>query len=118
MEQWLESMKQSDIHICVVSNSKKERVQIFCRKYHIDCITHAKKPFSKGIRECLERYQIPPEACALVGDQIYTDVLGANGCGVKSILVNAIHNHNFWLKARHVLELPFVAAAKKRRMKL
>ena len=113
---WLQMMKQSDIKLCVVSNSKKERVLIFCRKYGIDCITHAKKPFPKGIRTCLERYQLPASACALVGDQIYTDTLGANGCGVRSILVKAIHNHNFWLKARHVLELPFIFLAKKRKI--
>ena len=113
---WLQMMKQSDIKLCVVSNSKKERVLIFCRKYGIDCITHAKKPFPKGIRACLERYQLPASACALVGDQIYTDTLGANGCGVRSILVKAIHNHNFWLKARHVLELPFIFLSKKRKI--
>ena len=113
---WLQMMKQSDIKLCVVSNSKKERVLVFCRKYGIDCITHAKKPFPKGIRACLERYQLPASACALVGDQIYTDTLGANGCGVRSILVKAIHNHNFWLKARHVLELPFIFLAKKRKI--
>ena len=113
---WLEEMKKSDIRLCVVSNSKRDRVKIFCGKYGIDCITHAKKPFSKGIRQCLERYQLPAQKCALVGDQIYTDTLGANGCGVQSILVEAIDNHNFWLKARHVLELPFIFAAKKRRI--
>ena len=113
---WLQAMKESDIQLCVVSNSKKERVKIFCRKFGIDCITHAKKPFSKGIRACLDRYQLPPSACALVGDQIYTDTLGANGCGVRSILIKAIHNHNFWLKARHVLELPFIFLAKKRKI--
>ena len=113
---WLEEMKKNGIQLCVVSNSKRDRVKIFCRKYGIDCITHAKKPFSKGIRECLARYQLPARSCALVGDQIYTDTLGANGCGVRSILVKAIDNHNFWLKARHVLELPFIYAAKKRRI--
>lgn len=113
---WLQMMKQSDIQLCVVSNSKKERVLIFCRKYGIDCITHAKKPFPKGIRACLERYQLPASECALVGDQIYTDTLGANGCGVRSILVKAIDNHNFWLKARHILELPFIFLAKKRKI--
>ena len=113
---WLQMMKKSDIQLCVVSNSKKERVLVFCRKYGIDCITHAKKPFSKGIRACLERYQVPASECALVGDQIYTDTLGANGCGVQSILVKAIDNHNFWLKARHVLELPFIFLAKKRKI--
>ena len=82
----------------------------------MEVITHAKKPFPKGIRECLEKYGMKPEDAALVGDQIFTDTLGANGCGVRSILVEAIDNHNFWLKARHVLELPFIYLARKRRM--
>lgn len=118
MDAWLKAMVNSDIMICVVSNSKRDRVKKFCALYGIDCITHAKKPFSKGIRECLAKYDLPATACALVGDQIYTDTLGANGCGVTSILVEAIDNHNFWLKARHVLELPFIHAARKRRVQL
>ena len=116
VSQWLEMMRATDIKLCVVSNSKRDRVKIFCEKYGIDCITHAKKPFSKGIRECLARYDLSASDCALVGDQIYTDTLGANGCGVFSILVKAIDNHNFWLKARHVLELPFIFAAKERKI--
>lgn len=116
MQRWLESMKRSDIQLCVVSNSKRERVKVFCNAYGLDCITHAKKPFAKGIRQCLQRYGIPAEQAALVGDQIYTDTLGANCQGVTSILVSAISNHNFWLKARHVLELPFIAMARRRRV--
>lgn len=116
MDKWLKSMVVSPIQLCVVSNSKRYRVKVFCKTYGIDCITHARKPFSKGIRECLRRYNIPKENCALVGDQIYTDVLGANGVGVQSVLVTAIHNHNFWLKARHVLELPWIFAARTRRI--
>ena len=116
MERWLDWVKHSGVQVCVVSNSHKERVKVFCRHYGIDCITHARKPFSQGIRQCLERYGIPARQAALVGDQIYTDVLGANRMGVTSILVSAIHNHNFWLKARHVLELPFIFAARNRRI--
>ena len=116
MERWLHQMAASDITLCVVSNSHKDRVKIFCEKYGIPCITHAKKPFSKGIRECLERFSADPAECALVGDQIFTDTLGANGVGVKPILVKAIHNHNIWLKLRHVAELPFIAIAKNRRI--
>ena len=102
--------------MCIVSNSHKDRVPRFCREHGLDCITHAKKPFSKGIRECLAKYDTPAKNAALVGDQIYTDTLGANCVGVTSILVSAINNHNFWLKARHVLELPFILPAKKRRI--
>ncbi len=117
MAAWLKTMVSSDIRICVVSNSHKDRVKIFCQNYGIPCITHAKKPFSKGIRECLETFGIPASKAALVGDQIFTDTLGANAMGVTSILVKAIDNHNFWLKARHVLELPFIYLARKRRLK-
>ena len=113
---WLEKMKQSGLQLCVVSNSKRPRVKLFCERYGLDCITHAKKPFSKGINECLAKYGVPAGEAALIGDQIYTDTLGANGAGVVSILVKAIDNHNFWLKARHVLEKPFIFAARKRRI--
>ena len=116
MRLWLEEMKTCGIPLCIVSNSHNDRVPRFCRSYGLDCITHAKKPFSKGIRECLEKYGLPAEKAALVGDQIYTDTLGANCAGVMSILVSAIDNHNFWLKARHVLEMPFIFAAKNRRI--
>lgn len=112
--QWLKDMRDSEIQICIVSNSKKPRVPQFCGEYGIDCITHARKPFSKGIRECLDRYGIPANQAALVGDQIYTDTLGANCAGVTSILVKAIHDHNFWLKSRHCLEIPFRFAARNR----
>ena len=116
MDAWLRNILTSDISVCVVSNSHKDRVKIFCGHYGLDCITHAKKPFSRGIRQCLEKYRIPASQAALVGDQIFTDTLGANGCGVRPILVKAIDNHNFWLKARHILELPFIFAARKRKI--
>ena len=116
MEKWIRSILQSEIQLCVVSNSKRDRVKVFCEAYGLDCITHAKKPFSKGIRQCLNKYGIDPAQSALAGDQIYTDTLGANGAGVQSILVTAINNHNFWLKARHVAELPFIFLARKRRL--
>lgn len=116
MDAWLKRMLASDTRLCVVSNSHNDRVKVFCREYGLDCITHAKKPFSKGIKECLQKYGAEPRECALAGDQIYTDTLGANGVGVRAILVRAIDNHNFWLKLRHVAEKPFIYAARKRRI--
>jgi len=113
---WLRMMQASSIQICVVSNSKRDRVRIFCKQYGIPCVTHAKKPFPKGIRECVGKFGLKPGECALAGDQIFTDTLGANCAGVQSILVRAIDNHNIWLKLRHVAELPFIFIARKRRI--
>lgn len=118
MEDWLRAMPASGVQLCIVSNSKSDRVQRFCRERNLDCIIRAKKPRGKGIRECLAKYDIPASQAALAGDQIFTDVLGANAQGVTSILVDAIHNHNIWFKGRHVLELPFIFLARKRRIKV
>ena len=111
---WLGEMKASGIQICVVSNSRKDRVKIFCEKWGIPCVTRALKPLGRGIRECLGRFGVPPWQTALAGDQIFTDTLGGNLCSLTTILVKPIDNHHFWLKARHVLEQPFIYLARKR----
>ncbi|MBR5235507.1 MAG: YqeG family HAD IIIA-type phosphatase [Bacteroidaceae bacterium] len=116
MAAWLKMMAESDIEVCIVSNFKRDRVKIFCKAYGLNCITHAKKPFSKGISQCLEQYGMEAQYCALAGDQIYTDTLGANCCNVKSILVEAIDQHNIWLKLRHIAELPFIWLAYGRKL--
>ena len=116
MDAWLKAMNASDIQVCVVSNSRSDRVPKFCAGYGMPCILRSKKPFPKGIRECLSRFGFPAEQAALVGDQIFTDTLGGNCAGVTTVLVEAIHNHNIWLKARHVLEMPFIHLARKRRL--
>ncbi len=113
---WLKAAQASKLQLCVVSNSKNARVVVFCEKNGLDCITRAKKPFPRGIRECLSRYGIVPREAALVGDQIYTDVLGANFAGVRALLIPAIHNHTVWLKLRHIAELPFIWLARRRRV--
>ena len=114
MERWLREMQASSIGLCVVSNSRKNRVVEFCRARGIPCITHSRKPFQKGIRQCREQFGLELCHAALAGDQIYTDVLGANCAGAVSILVTPIHLHNIWLRLRHVAELPFIAMGKKR----
>ncbi len=116
MAAWLTWVKDCGIRVCVVSNSKRDRVQSFCKKRYLNCITHARKPSPKGIRACMEKFDTKPEASLLIGDQIFTDTLGANRAGVRSVLVRAIDNHTIWLKLRHVLELPFIFLARKRRI--
>lgn len=116
MAAWLKAMAASEIQICVVSNSRKDRVKKFCEPYGIPVITHAKKPGTRGIEESLAKFGIDRKEAAIVGDQIFTDTLAGNRAGVTSILIKAIDNHNIWLKLRHVLELPFIFMAGKRRI--
>ena len=115
---WLETMKESDIPVCVVSNSRNDRVPTFCRKYGLDCILRSRKPFPVGIPRCLKKYGVPAKDALMVGDQIFTDTFGGNLSGTQTLLVKPINNHNFWLKLRHLLEQPFIMIARKRSVHL
>ena len=113
MEAWFAAMKDSGITLCMVSNSKRDRVKRFCDLREIPCIRRAKKPFWwVGIRAALQQFGVPAGESAIVGDQIFTDTLGGNGAGVTTILVTPINNHNIWLRLRHVAEQPFICLAK------
>jgi HAD superfamily phosphatase (TIGR01668 family) len=99
-----------------VSNNKGARVSRFNESLGLYYVCKAGKPSPKGVRRCIAHFGLPNDEVIAVGDQIFTDVMGARGCGVMSILVTAIDNHNIWLKARHVAELPFIFLARNRRM--
>ncbi|MFI3312947.1 MAG: YqeG family HAD IIIA-type phosphatase [Eubacteriales bacterium] len=117
MDDWLHTLAKSEIiTVCVVSNSHKDRVKIFCDGYGIPCITHARKPTSKGLRVAQETYGVSHQSTALVGDQIFTDILGGNIFGVTSILVKPISLSNWFLTLRHWVEQPFISAARGRKI--
>lgn len=113
---WIETMSNHGFTLCIVSNSHKQRVPTFAQQYGLSCVTGAKKPRGKGISEAMRRFHAKKNETVLIGDQIFTDVLGANVAGVTSVIVKSIHNHNFWLKLRHVFEVPFLAMARNRRV--
>ena len=115
---WVKMMQGAGMKLCIVSNTHKERVPKFSREYGVPCVIHAAKPGIKGIREAMGRFSADGKKTALVGDQIFTDVLGARRAGITAIAVTSIHNHNIWLKLRHLLEIPFLAMARKRRVQL
>jgi hypothetical protein len=114
VRRWFARMQQSDVSLCVVSNSHRARVPDFCAAMGLDCVTAAKKPGIRGIRQALGNYHCAPSEAALVGDQIYTDVLGANRAGVFSILVRPISLHIFPLRVRNWAERPWIHLAKRR----
>lgn len=118
MKAWLAKMNASKVKIVIVSNTKSDRLISFCETYRLDYIMRAHKPSPKGLNLCMRRFNFVPSESAIVGDQIFTDTIAGNLAGVSSILVKAIHNHTIWFKLRHVLEMPFIFAARKRRIVL
>lgn len=109
VREWKQALEAHGITLFVVSNSRKAtRVPTYCDDLGIDYVRHAGKPGTSGFRKALERLGCAPEEALMVGDQIFTDVLGANRAGVPVVLVEPIQlagNPGRYL--RYAVELPF-----------
>lgn len=91
VQEWCENLKQHGIKFCIVSNSnKKEKVEGVAKKLKMPYIYFAKKPLKSGFNKAKKILELQEENIAAVGDQIFTDVLGANRCNMFSILVDPI----------------------------
>ena len=96
--QWCKSLKQKGIQFCIASNSnQKEKVEMVAKSLEIPYIYFAKKPLKSGLKRAAKVMNIEPTKIAVVGDQIFTDVLGANRMGMFSILVDPIEEKDIWI---------------------
>ena len=106
---WIDVMRQAGIALMIVSNNKPHRVQPFAAALGLPFVAEGAKPLPKGFRQAQKRMQLPFSQLAVVGDQIFTDILGANLCGVKSIYVRPIqYEQKGFLKVKRWLERPFL----------
>ena len=90
LEEWLRLMKDSNIKLMVLSNSKEARVKPFAEKINLPFISLGLKPLPFGYIRALKAIGGKRKNTAIVGDQIFTDVLGGNAVGVKTILLTPI----------------------------
>ncbi len=84
---WLECMKKAGIKLMIVSNNSAERVTPFAEQLMLPFVPSGKKPLTFGFTQAQREMKLPRKNIAAVGDQIFTDILGANLMGVRSIFV-------------------------------
>lgn len=96
LKQWLEDMKKAGIPVIVVSNNKASRVEKAIKPFDIDYVSRALKPFARGIRQGHDKLSLTKDDVVMVGDQLMTDIRGANRAGVRSILVKPIVETDAW----------------------
>lgn len=88
---WLDKMRAFDIKMMVVSNNTHKRVSPLAAKLGLDFISSGAKPLTFGINKAVKALGVPKENIAVVGDQIFTDVMGGNFAKMKTILVEPFH---------------------------
>jgi hypothetical protein len=84
-------LKKIGFSCCLISNNQRPRVEMFNRDIQVKFIEDAHKPSTKNYRKAMELMGTDTSNTLFVGDQLFTDVYGANRTGIYSILVKPIH---------------------------
>ncbi len=85
--EWINSMKAAGIKLMIVSNNKAPRVTPFAEQLGIDFVSEGKKPLTFGYNKAIKKMGLEKANAAAVGDQIFTDIMGSNLCGIRSFFV-------------------------------
>lgn len=98
LENWYEKIKSNNINACIVSNSnKKEKVAKVANILEIPYISFGTKPLKRGLKKAAKILNLKANEIAVIGDQIFTDVIGANRCKMMSILVEPISEKDIFV---------------------
>lgn len=98
--QWVDEMKGQGIKLYILSNTnKKEKVEMVAKKLEIPYKSFAKKPSRKGFKQIQNELNYESKNIGVVGDQIFTDVIGGNRSKMFTILVDPVTPKDYWYTA-------------------
>lgn len=83
-----ETLKDMDFKVIIFSNATKKRLLPFKNGLNVDCSASSRKPNSKKLLKVIKMFNYCLSDVAIIGDQLYTDILVGNKVGIKTILVN------------------------------
>ena len=85
---WIEAARSRGFRLCLVSNaSSGRRVARVAEALGVAEVGIATKPFPGAFRRAMAAMGTTPESTCAIGDQVFTDMLGANWLGITTILV-------------------------------
>ncbi len=103
--EWIKTLQNAGYTVYIVSNNYEKRVCDMAKKFNVPYISLATKPFTRGFNKAKRVLKVKKSDCLVVGDQIFTDILGANLAGMKSVLLTPIEmEKGFSIELRRRLE--------------
>jgi HAD superfamily phosphatase (TIGR01668 family) len=93
---WLAATRECGISMIILSNNSPERVAPFAHILGLDFEADGKKPMPGGVLRACHHMDVSPKRAALIGDQIFTDILGGNLAGLLTLLVDPIEPEAGW----------------------
>lgn len=114
--EWIAQMQEAGVQLAILSNNTQERVEPFARVLGLDFVAMACKPLPFGVARACRRYSLRPEQAALIGDQVFTDMMSGNLGGVYTILVEPYKLESGWFfRLKRRLEKPVIRRYQRRK---
>ena len=99
-EEWCDNLKKQNIKFCILSNSNnKQKIIKVAKALDIPYIYFGTKPLKRGFKRASDKLNIDLENLAIIGDQIFTDIIGGNRCKMYTILVDPINRRELFITA-------------------
>jgi HAD superfamily phosphatase (TIGR01668 family) len=112
--EWLEKV-QEHFKIVIVSNNNEQRVSAFSEPLTLPYIYRARKPLQLSFQKALDLMNLPPNEVVVIGDQLFTDVLGGNRLNLYTILVTPVaQTDGFWTRFNRRMERIALQSMRKR----
>ncbi|MGB9552826.1 MAG: YqeG family HAD IIIA-type phosphatase [bacterium] len=117
VKEWIREIRAWGLKIVLISNSSRRRTEKFAHDLDLEFIPNALKPLPMAFIKASRKLKIPLNALAVVGDQIFTDVLGGNICGAFTVLVSPFSRKTdfFTTKFIRILEMLILKKIKNRK---
>ena len=88
---WLEDLRAYGFAVCILSNNIRQRVEPFATQMGVPFVSEAGKPRRRAFREALAAMDAAVGETVMIGDQLFTDILGGNRMGMHTVLVRPLH---------------------------
>ncbi|HTD37022.1 MAG TPA: YqeG family HAD IIIA-type phosphatase [Candidatus Limnocylindrales bacterium] len=93
---WVARATRAGVKVLVLTNNGTPWASNVAKDLGVPCIPRARKPLPNGFRRALKVLELEPREAVVIGDQLFTDVLGAKLAGLDVILVDPLVRHDPW----------------------
>jgi putative phosphatase len=93
---WVRRAHDAGVRVAVLTNNGTPWASEVAKSLGVPCIPRARKPLPHGFRRAMRVLELTPEEVVVIGDQLFTDVLGAKLAGLEVILVDPLVRYDPW----------------------